>query len=186
MFQNQLSAGSPNTYLYTKSSASLELGPFLKTFVNRSTQLEASLYFRPQVSYLYPTQNGAAGGIRAKITSQTVKKLLNPGWNLVLERTNAAGTDFNSMTYGTGISNLMRFSSQDTLTASIDVLLTNYFESSNHRKDVNLPLRISWSRFLTAQWTLMCDFNYITNLSTVSATYSYNRLLAGLGIAWAI
>ncbi len=184
VFQNQLMNSSSSSYIFGKSSASADFGPFLKVFLSKSLQLQSDFYFRPQVSYLYPSQNGNAFGTRFQFTSNTVKKLFNPSWTVSFEKSNAAGSNVRYLAYGAGISNVMRLTGKDTLTQSVDFLYTNYFDSDPKRIDVNLPIRLNWSHYFSPQWMLICDVTYINNFSSTAESFSYNRLTSGLGVSW--
>jgi Tfp pilus assembly protein PilF len=188
IFQNQAESPSDlNTaYVYGKSSLTTEVGPFFRFFVQKYLSVQTDLYYRIQDSYLYPTQDGGSFGTRINFRANTVNLLFNPGWGINIEKSNAAGEEVRYLAYGASLSNSMRLSSQDTVSASIDFLRTNYVDSALGRSDMNFPFRMNWSHMFNLRWTLMCDFSYVINSSSIPDSYSYNRITTGLGIGWSL
>lgn len=85
---------------------------------------------------------------------------------------------------GGGLGNIARLSGNDTLQISLDYLKTAYDEADVARRDQNLSIRANLTHVLSSRLTLLADFTFIKNESTVPDTYSYNRFMTGMGLSW--
>jgi tetratricopeptide (TPR) repeat protein len=183
LFQNQAGA-TADTYTFGKSSLTFTVGPFMKWQVLRSLAIQLETTYRTQTSYVSPTASGQAISARLEARSSGKTRLFNPGGNVNFEKSNTEGLDTRYTAFGGGVSNAFSLNERDTITLSVDLLSTTYPEAAVERSDLNFPIRANWAHVMNSHWSLLLDASYTNNSSNIPTSYSYNRLLAGLGVAW--
>ncbi|OFZ17725.1 MAG: hypothetical protein A2X94_15170 [Bdellovibrionales bacterium GWB1_55_8] len=173
-------------YQFRPYSMGADIGPFLRHGLSDNWQLQFEIGGRTQKNFSDTNLSGKALTARLSAKGSTRSPLLNPGFTASFEKNQATGNEEKYQSMGAGVSNQLRFAAGDTLSASADLLLSNYPESSMLRSDTNLVGRLSYIHRFNAKWSLLGDLTYVKNTSTDAELNSYDRMTAGVGIGWTL
>lgn len=165
-------------------SASLEVGPYMRRELSPGTKLSLESYFRPTSNYVTPGQSGYALSVRTSLQKDTNARWWNPIWNLSLDRASALDPIFRSIGGTLGLTNVMRPTGKDQLSATAQVTSFNYLESDPTRNDQLVVLRLSEVHHLTQSWTVVADLSYSYNHSSIADTYGYSQKIASAGFGF--
>jgi tetratricopeptide (TPR) repeat protein len=112
------------------------------------------------------------------------KKYFNPSYTLKYEINDAAeGTEFKSSAYGAQVLNVMHLTHWE-FTQILDFTRTLFSDSSADRKDANWVASLVATRKIGPRWGLIASGDYTINLSTVPASFKYNRYSMNAGVSY--
>jgi tetratricopeptide (TPR) repeat protein len=174
----------PEMFDFGPYSKSLEVGPYMRRELSPGTKLSIEAYARPTSNDVTPGQSGYALSLRAGLQQDTNARWWNPTWNLSLDRASADDTLYRSIGGSAGLTNVMRPTGKDTLSATTQLTSFNYTEATPSRNDILIVLRLSEVHRLTDGWTAVADLSYSKNISSEPDSYSYTQTIASAGIAY--
>jgi tetratricopeptide (TPR) repeat protein len=188
VFQNALEVASDanSGYLYQKYNLNLGGGPYVRHQLTRTWRLELETGYRAQTFYVDKTQSGTNLNARFSARQGSGSMLLNPGFSVLYENNNTTGTFYYYDALGTGLLNQMQFPNGITVVQSADFLFTYYKKSVPLRTDLNMSFKLSVVKQLSPKISILGDFNYIKNYSSIDVSYTYNRSLTSLGLAYSL
>ena len=188
IFQNQPQdpLDTKGSYIFRKYSLGEEIAPFIRYQASRKLQLNFEFSIRPQTNYSEAGLSGPDYSPRFSLKGETSSPYLNPGGNLSYEIYKAQDLNLAYNAWDAGLFNSAKLSASDTLTLSFDYISTKYSDASIARSDNNITAHLSALHTLSTRWSILGDTSYVNNVSTVPASYSYNRFLIGAGIACSI
>lgn len=180
-FQNQTEDGA--TYTFRKYNLAGELGPFLKFPLGSNARMDWEGYVRPQKVFSSADLSGLSFFTRMSVRGvDSSSNFFNPVAGVSFEKSNVAGNAYKYQSYTGSLSNTLRVPGGYILTPSVDYMAITYALADPVRSDKMITARTSLIKMLSAQWTINGDVTYIINNSNLTDTYSYNRIMAGLGI----
>jgi tetratricopeptide (TPR) repeat protein len=184
-FQDQPvdSTNPSGSYVYQKYSVGGDLGVFVKTRFKEKFAVNWDLDYKPQTYYISSYLSGGDYSTKVSVNYESQSNYFRPGIVAALEKNQAQSDDWKFMQESLGIYNPIRITGNDTVTLGADIALINYPVSSAGRSDTNLILHANWIKLLGRGWTFLGELSYTDNSSNIPETYSYNRLIAGLGIS---
>lgn len=163
---------------------SADIGPFFRHQFDRSNTLQLEAIYRPQTYFTDTGLSGMSLVGRASFRNDTGARFWNPGISLSAEKNSATSATYRYLALGGGVSDMMKLSQVTTVTVSGDVTMTNYSEAG--RADMNIVGRISALHNLNRHWNIIADFSYTMNNSNQPDAYTYNKMMASLGLSWAM
>jgi hypothetical protein len=178
-FQNQQRSG-----VFQPFSIAGDLSLFIKSDFNAETQLTGNVAVRTAKYYLDPGLDSSGYGADLALRRQTSYRFFNPGISLNYDSVPAQNAELRYRSVGAGFSNLARITGNDTLQMSLDFVTLNYADSFLGRSDKGGALRLNFTHYLSANLSILADFSYIHNISSLPETYSYDRFTSGLGLSW--
>ncbi len=186
VFQNALidPTNTSSGYEFQKFNLTVGGGAYIRHQWSRYWRTDAEVNYRTQKYYTSMDQSGK--NINASINTRRIAgdRYWNPGFSFIYEQNQANGADFYYKAFGLGFLNSMNFPALLTFTQGLDLLASDYLNSTAGRKDTNVSLRFGALKFITPKISVMADLNYIKNISTLSSSYTYHRLMTSLGIGF--
>lgn len=183
-FQNTPDSTDPTLYEYLKFSFVYGGGAYLRHQLSRTLKMDLDLSYRKQTFYIDPNLSGTTIGGRVSFRQDLGAKWWNPTLSLVYENNKTQSNQFTYQSYGGGLMNAMSLPGSITLTQSLDYTYSLYSLSDPKRTDQNISARVAFARAMNSKWTLLADASYIQNTSTISDSFSYNRILTSLGVGY--
>lgn len=191
MFQNQPQDGGSATdastrFSYGKYDMSAEIGPYFRYQPTRQIQTELDIYLRPQKFY---TDDGLSGNTiftRLSGHADVYSRYFNPGASISYENNHASSDQDAESTVGLELSNTIKFTPVDQLTAYFDLLSVAYSRSQPYHADKNYLIRVNGVHTLNSRWSVLLDIGYTKNNSTIPDSYTYNRFQNSLGISYSM
>ncbi len=105
--------------------------------------------------------------------------------NFALSQT--TGTEYRNFATGVSLLNTLRWIENWNMTAGADFTLTRYSaRSAGARQDTLLGVSAGVNRRLGNRFTVLGDFRFAVNTSNIPSSFSYNRLVAGAGLSYAL
>jgi hypothetical protein len=186
VFQNSLSdpTDSTSSYEYQKFNVTLGGGFAIRHQLDAYWRVEGEFNLRNQHYFADSTQKGVNSSFSLSARRTGGDNYFNPGVTILQESNNAQGNLSYYRAYGLGFSNTMNLPNMLILNQSLDFLLTNYSRTSPLRTDANYSLKLGALKFVTPRFTLMADFTYITNYSSIESSYTYNRFTTSAGVGF--
>ena len=188
VFQNSLTDPSnpKSAYLFQKYNFTLGGGFALRHQLDRYWKAEAEITRHSQKYFADSTQTGTNNNFTLSARRTGGDNFFNPGVSLLIENNAANGSQSYYNAYGLGFSNSMLMPHDLTINEGIDFLSTHYSKTLPLRTDTNLSFRVGAMKLLTSKISIMVDLNYIKNISTIEAAYTYNRLLTSVGVGFTL
>ena len=187
-FQNALS--NPNntqsSYQYQKYNSTIGAGPYVRHQLNRELRIEGELGVHKQNYYIDSQLSGTRWNGAVSLRSDRRDPYLNPGAHLTLEKNSTSGDSFYSSSYGVGLMNGMNLPNSLSVYQSFDFLFTGYSRNAQGRSDHNYTFRVNAAKFLSPKLSLLGDFSYTANLSTVSDVYTYHQVTTSFGVGYSL
>ena len=186
VFQNSLidPTNSKSGYENQKYNFTFGGGLAARHQLDRYWRAEAELNLHRQLYYADSNQSGQNSNINVSVRRTGGDSYFNPGISALFENNKANGNLNYYNAYGLGLSNFMTLSSTLTLNEGIDFLFTNYTKTLPLRTDANYSFKVGVIKNLPSKISLMADLNYIKNFSSIQDSYTYNRILASIGVGY--
>lgn len=186
VFQNSLvdPTQANGSYEYQKYDSTLGGGPYFRHQINREWKLEAEMGIHSQTFYIDPNLSGTRYDVNVMVQDDRRGNYFNPGANVLFESNKANGTEYIYSGYGLGVTDSMSFAGSISVLAAIDWMATKYTQSVPLRNDQNFSFKVSGTKLLSGNFSLLCDLNYVTNSSTLASSYSYHELTTSIGAGY--
>jgi len=173
-------------YLFRKYSVYLEGSPYFRYEMAKNIQTELEAGYRKITNDSDPNQSGNLLRVRGAAHGNGASKLINPGASISYEKLHTLGTDLRSNSLDFGLSNMMKLTGADILNVSFDYILSRYPLSTSQRSDKTMIARASVVHTLSAKFSILGEATYTNNTSSLSDSYTYNRMAFGLGMGWTL
>lgn len=174
---------------YRPFSLTGNVGPVVKYELTPRVILGFETYWRPKRFYTDPADGElrrSGGGLFIKTSAEFVTPFwfLNPLAYLSYEWDRTSGKEYRMYAFGGGLSNPLPLTERLTLTASFDIVSTDFNETLPKRDDLNIATRILGSYSINEHWAAIADASYTANNSTISTSYKYNRWVGSAGASY--
>lgn len=185
-FQNQ--AGRESAFEVRPYSLGGELGPYARYEVTPQLFTQLDAFVRPQKFYgdvsLDDRRSGMGWIVRGAAEYLSPWRLLAPRAYLSFETNDSEGKNWVYSAFSMGLSNIMRLSPANTLSAALDLSFPRYADRVPSRVDRSLTLRAAWMHELMPHFNFLMDLNYSNNSSTLDSLFSYSRVFGGAGLSY--
>lgn len=185
LFQNLLNQPSdPSSgYTFSRYLLSLEGGGFTKYKIKDDFQLELEMSCKKTIYYTQDSQSGHVWAGKAKFQNTAIYNFLDPySISFLYSKNLANDKSYDSITYGSLLTNQVKISSKNSLVFSYDLEWTKYTESLPVRSDQSQTVILTWIYNIKPKVDLTSDLIYSLNKSSIPESYSYKRNQFTFGI----